>query len=655
MKPISFIKRKMENPFPKKQQNFLLKVVYSITGFFALVWILLRVIPKPSRANYPCINAAFPFASTFVLYVAGLASSVLFFKKAGKKLKQHKWVLSVVFILMALVSVSVAMFNSNKPVSANITVENAFDDPLGPNSPIGEAKGIFPGRVVWVHNPDATNANCTNRNKSDAYFNDKNTNQDIVNNMISKGIKQLTGKETIAEAWDVLFRYFNTNHGRGDVGYTEGETIFIKINAVTAWSGATPDGEFSDWAGIEYDTSPQTILTILRHLVNDAGVSESNIYVGDPMCDIWNHLYEKFYAEFPNVKYCSKRDIPGRYRITKSTEPAIVYSDKGNVLSDEPSLGFYGSHSLFEEMRDADYLINIPTMKGHRWAGVTFFAKNHFGSNTAEGSWGLHKGLMNPDNNGMRYGYGLYRVLVDLMGSRYLGGKTMLYFMEGLWSTSYEHQPPQKFQSTPFNNHWSSSLLFSLDPVAIESVCLDILQKEFVTEDLDADPPRYTYVQWDGVDDYLHQAADPDRWPEDIEYDPDNTGEPISSLGVHEHWNNPDDMKYSRNLGSGNGIELVYLKQSASGTPKDLIAGDGMIIIPNVIRNSARLQFARPVNTSLTVNVCNLKGEKVHAEFFSKVNNEKYREINLSHLPKGTYIVHAIVNGKKFRGKIVKE
>jgi hypothetical protein len=56
--------------------------------------------------------------------------------------------------------------------------------------------------------------------------------------------------------------------------------------------------------------------------------------------------------------------------------------------------------------------------------------------------------------------------------------------MDALWSTSYEHQKPQKFWSSPFNNDWCSSLLFSLDPVAIESVGLDILQKEFRVERL---------------------------------------------------------------------------------------------------------------------------------------------------------------------------
>ena len=32
---------------------------------------------------------------------------------------------------------------------------------------------------------------------------------------------------------------------------------------------------------------------------------------------------------------------------------------------------------------------------------------------------------------------------------------------------------------------------------------------------------------------------------------------PLASLGVHEHWNNPADRQYSRNLGTGDGIELI--------------------------------------------------------------------------------------------------
>ena len=41
----------------------------------------------------------------------------------------------------------------------------------------------------------------------------------------------------------------------------------------------------------------------------------------------------------------------------------------------------------------------------------------------------------------------------------------------------------------------------------------------------------------------------------------------MTSLGVHEHWNNPTDKQYSRNLGTGEGIELVVASVSSSSKP----------------------------------------------------------------------------------------
>jgi len=67
------------------------------------------------------------------------------------------------------------------------------------------------------------------------------------------------------------------------------------------------------------------------------------------------------------------------------------------------------------------------------------------------------------------------------------------------------------------------------------------------------------------VDDYLHQAADSVNWPEGINYDPDNSGKAISSLGVHEHWNNAVNKQYSRNLGKSYGIELISIPAMITG------------------------------------------------------------------------------------------
>jgi hypothetical protein len=100
--------------------------------------------------------------------------------------------------------------------------------------------------------------------------------------------------------------------------------------------------------------------------------------------------------------------------------------------------------------------------------------------------------------------------------------------------------------------------------VALESVCYDFLRTEW--NGINSHDPINNKIETNpnvnGVDDYLHQAADSSNWPEGLIYDPNNTGMPIASVGVHEHWNNADDKQYSRNLGTGKGIELVSIPES---------------------------------------------------------------------------------------------
>ena len=162
-------------------------------------------------------------------------------------------------------------------------------------------------------------------------------------------------------------------------------------------------------------------------------------------------------------------------------------------------------------------------------------------------------------------GYHKYRVLVDLMGSRYLGQNTLLYLVDGLFGGGgSETKPPVKYYMAPFNNDWSNSIFMSLDQVALESVCFDFLRNEW--NGINKHDPLNNVPEngpnMNGVDDYLHQAADPINWPAGIVYDPDNSGKPLLSLGVHEHWNDPVNKQYSHNLGKNRGIELVSIPDS---------------------------------------------------------------------------------------------
>ena len=80
------------------------------------------------------------------------------------------------------------------------------EDPYGPNNPVGQPKGIFPGRVVWAWNPEATNENCKPNVWNDGYFMDKNCDQAVVDEMLSNALLRLTEAETEEAAWDAVFR-----------------------------------------------------------------------------------------------------------------------------------------------------------------------------------------------------------------------------------------------------------------------------------------------------------------------------------------------------------------------------------------------------------------------------------------------------------------
>ena len=107
------------------------------------------------------------------------------------------------------------------------------------------------------------------------------------------------------------------------------------------------------------------------------------------------------------------------------------------------------------------------------------------------------------------------------------------------------------FGTTSFpNDHgWTPSPLHKYGNRR-DSMGLDFLRNEQVLN------PKVVDVTGN-PDNYLHEAALADKPPSGTKYDPEQDGTALKGLGVHEHWNNPKDRKYSRNLKTGNGIELL--------------------------------------------------------------------------------------------------
>ena len=177
------------------------RVTFYLLGIVSTIWFLLRVIPKPSRATYPCMRVAAPFMSGFVVYLLSLGGITIALRKAKQSIVRAKYIAAGSFVLVALVGISFTLVqNSQNTYASSI-------DPTGPNDgsnqPIGEAVGIHPGRVIWAWDPKATNENSTGY-----YFKPENNNQKVISKMFSESVKKLAGEESIAASWDAIFRSF---------------------------------------------------------------------------------------------------------------------------------------------------------------------------------------------------------------------------------------------------------------------------------------------------------------------------------------------------------------------------------------------------------------------------------------------------------------
>jgi len=547
------------------------KLLFITMGIASTVWFLIRVIPKPSRATYPCMEVAAPFMSGFVTYLLAVAGLTAVSRRMKRKVINVRFGAALMLLAGVVVAMAITPSGTLQNAIQSAQVKLGPDD--GPNQPMGKAKGIFPGRVVWVWNPDATNEKFEHGDFAtyDWYFSAHNNNPEVIGKMYRDGILKLTGEKNVKKAWESVFKLFNQNKRNEKRGYKAGEKIFIKINqGQSRWVLVQKDKDNGFYLPktleaneqrrtsnfVPTEQGPYVVLEVLRELINEAGIPQESISIGDPMCPIWGHNYEVWAKEFPNVKYLDKNTTKfGRTLVKVTEKPLVFYSDK--TINDK----------LYDVIEEADYLVNMTNLKSHMIAGASLTAKSHFGNIGRATAGHLHYSHPTQGRAG-RYtntGYGKYRVFVDLMGSKYLGQNTLIWIVEGLFGGgSSEIKGPVKYFMAPFNNDWSNSIFMSLDPVAIESVGYDFLRTEWNGQRKHDAVNNESEFQANinGVDDYMHQAADSANWPKGIKYDPDNSGKLVPTLGVHEHWNNPDDKQYSRNLGTGKGIELVSIPAS---------------------------------------------------------------------------------------------
>ena len=71
------------------------KIIFISLGITSTVWFLFRVIPKPSRATYPCMQASAPLMSGFVIYLLTLTGSMAAYRKARLSFINAKYLYTI--------------------------------------------------------------------------------------------------------------------------------------------------------------------------------------------------------------------------------------------------------------------------------------------------------------------------------------------------------------------------------------------------------------------------------------------------------------------------------------------------------------------------------------------------------------------------------
>lgn len=388
-----------------------------------------------------------------------------------------------------------------------------------PNEPLGEGKGIHPGRVVWVHNPGVATWDL----ETGLWVEDRWNNQDKADDMIRGAVTSLSGKKSPKKAWKALFTYFNeTKHG-DKRGYKPGEKIAIKLNMNNALTHRDT---------IELNSSPFVTLALVRSLVHDAGVQQQDIIVCEPSRAITDSIYNKIHREFPEVVFIDNIGGNGRLKCEYYPEQIKYSADNGKL-----------ARGLAKCIVDARYLINSALLKTHKGPGVTLTSKNWYGATDINLLW--RKNAHNNFSADKRHGKPGYKTFVDFIGHKDLGQKTLLFLIDGTYgSRDVNGKPTPKWQKPPFNNDWCCSIIVSQDEVACDAVGLDMLVGEW---------PEFGSFNY--CDEYLREAATIPNPVSGTTYDPEQDGTPLTApLGLMEHWNNAQERKYTK-------LDLIYLKQ----------------------------------------------------------------------------------------------
>ncbi len=316
-------------------------------------------------------------------------------------------------------------------------------------------------RVVSIHSEHATSWD------SKAYPYVDYTNQQKVTDMLGTALITLTGKEKQPEAWQSLFST-----------YKKGDLVVIKPNFNDLYMG---------FNGIV--TTPVVLNAILYGLVEVLKVPTSDIIIYDCTRQIGDELrsrisYPVNYVEPYGSNFFRKvwYHTIGNPYMANDLDNEITMSSDVRDKAGNPVKCY-----LPKVITEAAHIINVPVLKSHQYVSNSGALKNHYGtvrfSDHHTGPEYIHPPIIHDS-------------IVDINAHEHIKHKTRLVVMDGLFGRLHKKDGGPVTWNT-FGNSHPSTLLVSQDPVALDTVAMNIIKRE-----LDA---RDDFVM---PHDYLHKASD---------------------------------------------------------------------------------------------------------------------------------------------------
>lgn len=354
------------HPYPTRSRN---AIWFAVTGAAALLWLVLRSGPKPSRLSYPCQQSAFGLATAafgvpiVAAVVAGRTAFLRFLHSAGGKIAG----MGVAVLFIALIAY--ASYDSQP----DVTIATPPPDHRPAVYLVNNARGVLPGRFGGV--------------------------DDLVTLMGSSGLK-----------WH---RSPTVGPSAGPDGLIDrDDVVIVKINA-----------QWPQRGGTNTDVLRGILRRIVEHpdgfvgeiIIADNGQGSGNLNRPECNAEDYGQSPQEVVNDFASEGWSVSTRLWDAFRTTSVGEYASSDAADGYVLSAalDTETAIRVSYPKFQSPRgtcisykygiwdpvsttyDHDRLVvlNVPVLKTHSIYAVTGAVKNHMGVITQSLGTDSHAGV----------------------------------------------------------------------------------------------------------------------------------------------------------------------------------------------------------------------------------------------------------------------